>query len=70
MAYPYDQYGEIKPSVYDRLLEINAEVLGEGFIDWTEQRERFFMQAREEFPDLEDRDLWDTWRDYYEAVAG
>lgn len=69
MAYPYDSDGDLTEDGYnelwDRLVDF-VEVEG----DWERAREEFFDWAHEEYPNVNDNDLWDVWRDMYESVAG
>lgn len=69
MAYPYDEYGELTDAAYDDLYERLIFYVDENGGNFEDARGAFFEWAHDEYPDIDDTDLWDVWRDAYGAAT-
>lgn len=64
--YPYDlRNGQLKESVRRSMWTL-ADSLGPTT---PYQREEYFDLVREMYPQIDDDDLWDEWREWYDSVA-
>lgn len=68
MAYPYDDYGELTDRARDDLWDELVKI-AEGSDNWNDTIDRFFDYGHEKYPDIEDYDLWDVFREYYLSVT-
>ncbi len=67
--YPYDLRYDgrvLKQSVTDSLYTL-ADSLGPVK---AYEREEYFDYVREMYPQIDDEDMWDAWRDWYDTVSG
>lgn len=68
MAYPYDDYGDLTDAAYDDIWNHL-----DGFVDeygnWDDAIDALFDWSHETYPDIDDGDVWDVFRDYYKEAG-